>query len=88
MQQLQADISRDLQSWTRELVHNLKTMTPIRTGHARKGWIQTLRPTDIGKKKNYALARNDVDYIERLDEGWSSQAPRGIVEQAVKRTRK
>lgn len=88
IQQLSAEVSRDIQSWTDDLVHNLKTKTPIRSGNARRNWKKTLRPTDIGKKTTYELARNDVDYIERLDNGWSSQAPRGIVEAAVKQTRK
>jgi len=49
--------------------------TPIDTGRARRGW-QTRR-SDI---------RNDVPYIKRLEGGYSRQAPKGFVKQAVTST--
>lgn len=49
--------------------------TPIDTGRARRGW-QT-RTNQI---------RNDVPYIGKLETGYSRQAPRGFVNQALKTT--
>lgn len=85
---LKAEVGRDLDRWVDDLMHNLRTHTPIATGNARKNWVKTFDKKKLGSSSKYSLARNDVEYIERLDEGWSSQAPNGIVEQAIQRTRK
>ena len=88
IRQLEADIVSDLRDFANEYIHMLKTTTPIRTGRARSGWQNIFRPTRLGSGSTIPLARNKVPYIERLDEGWSRQAPRGIVEPALKKTRK
>ena len=49
--------------------------TPIDTGRARRGW--QARGNQI---------RNDVPYIGKLETGYSRQAPKGFVNQAVKTT--
>lgn len=49
--------------------------TPIDTGRARKGW-----------QKRRMEIRNDVPYIGKLEDGYSRQAPRGFVNQAMKST--
>jgi hypothetical protein len=46
--------------------------TPIDTGRARNGW--QARKTGIN---------NAVPYIRKLEEGYSRQAPRGFVQQAL-----
>lgn len=53
--------------------------TPIDTGQARRGWQQR----NYG---NQQIVENQVPYIERLERGWSKQAPRGFVEQAIQAT--
>lgn len=88
IQQLSTDISSDLRAFANEYTHMLKTTTPIRTGRARDGWKNLFRPVQIGRGGTFPLARNRVPYIERLDDGWSRQAPRGIVEPALRKTRK
>ena len=59
-----------------ELSEELKTTarakTPIRTGNARRNWQDK-------KSKTGFTVENKVPYIERLDQGSSKQAPRGIV---------
>lgn len=49
--------------------------TPIDTGRARRGW-----------QKRRDTVRNDVPYIGRLETGYSRQAPRGFVKQALSTT--
>ena len=53
--------------------------TPIDTGRARRGWQQ--RQTGTQK-----ILDNQVPYIERLERGWSKQAPNGFVNQAIQAT--
>lgn len=56
----------------------LKIVTPVDTGKARKGWYN---------KKNYTIygtaageINNDVEYIEILNQGHSKQAPKYFIE--------
>lgn len=49
--------------------------TPIDTGQARRGW-----------QTRQSSVENRVPYIERLEGGWSKQAPRGFVNQAISAT--
>jgi hypothetical protein len=53
----------------------VKSRTPIDEGRARRGWQQ--RSNQI---------ENRVPYIERLEKGYSKQAPRGFVKQAIQAT--
>ena len=85
--QLRTEIDSDFRSWLTEFQHQLRATTPIRSGVARNGWRDTYRG-GIGKQKSFPIARNDVPYIDRLDKGWSQQAPKGIVEEAARKTRK
>lgn len=57
------------------LVTEIKPRTPIDTGNARRGWT-----------KRRDTVRNDVPYIERLEGGYSKQAPRGFTKQAINAT--
>lgn len=52
----------------------IKKRTPIDTGRARRGWQQ----------RGAKTLRNDVPYIERLEGGYSRQAPRGFTKQAIR----
>ena len=51
----------------------LKELTPVATGRARNGWKQERRGNG-----DLAIV-NEVPYIVRLENGYSSQAPRGMV---------
>lgn len=88
IRQLKAEIDTDLSTFVKQYVGMLRSTTPIDTGRARNGWQQTFRKGQVGNKNRVPIARNDVPYIGVLDEGWSKQAPRGIVEPALNRTRK
>jgi len=57
----------------------VRSRTPIDQGRARRGW----QKRSSGKDK---VVYNKVPYIERLEQGWSKQAPRGFTQQAVKST--
>ena len=58
----------------------VKPRTPIDTGQARRGW-QKRQPSLKVRE-----VRNQVDYITKLEKGYSKQAPQGFVNQAVKAT--
>ena len=53
--------------------------TPIDQGRARAGWQQRQSGTNIS-------VENQVPYIDRLERGYSRQAPRGFVNQAISAT--
>lgn len=53
--------------------------TPIDTGRARRGW-------QIRQQGSGPSIENRVPYIERLERGYSRQAPAGFVKQAVAAT--
>jgi hypothetical protein len=53
--------------------------TPIDQGRARAGWQQR-------QQGNTQIVENNVPYIERLEKGYSKQAPRGFVNQAITAT--
>lgn len=63
-----ARIKRELIKVPKESLIEFKALTPIRSGNARRR--TTLSGNTI--EANYP-------YAQRLDEGWSNQAPRGII---------
>lgn len=56
-----------------EMVTELKQRTPVDTGLAQSSW----KTTDTEKGVD---VRNDVEYIQRLNEGSSKQAPAHFIE--------
>lgn len=88
MRELSTEINTDLSKFVKDYVSTLKTTTPIRTGRARNGWQNTFQRKSIGKGGTIPIAKNDVPYIGVLDDGSSRQAPTGIVEPALRKTRK
>ena len=94
MTELNRKISTDLRAFANEFVHQLKTTTPIATGYARNSWRNIYTGKTLGTGGKIPLAQNDAPYIGVLDgrsprgKGWSSQAPDGIVEPALAKTRK
>jgi hypothetical protein len=57
-----------------EVRKEISVRTPILTGTARRGWQQ----------RNQAVVENTVPYIERLEKGYSRQAPNGFVNQGIR----
>ena len=88
MRELSTEINTDLSKFVQEYIVTLKSTTPIRTGRARRGWQNVLKRKAIGKGGTFPIAKNDVPYIGVLDNGSSRQAPTGIVEPALRKTRK
>ena len=87
---LYKEINKDWHAWTDDLSKNLRAATPIDTGAAKQAW-KKLGKFDIGKTARKALIlTNRVGYASILDGSQgrptSRQAPRGIVEPALKKT--
>jgi hypothetical protein len=55
-----------------KLLSELKQATPVDTGKARDGWYFT-----------GSSIRNDVEYIDELNQGTSKQAPAYFIEKTV-----
>ena len=88
IKQLRTEIDTDLSTFVQQYLVQLRSTTPIRTGRARNGWQSTFRKGVAGSGRPVPIAKNNVPYIGVLDEGSSLQAPRGIVEPALNKTRK
>ena len=73
--ELNEDIGKFIDGFTNQLQGNLKRETPKLTGRASRGWT-----------KDKETVSNTVPYINRLDEGWSKQKPRGFVKQTIRKT--
>ena len=74
--ELNKDIEKFIDGFTNTLQSNLKRETPKLTGRASRGWMKPQGDT----------VNNTVPYINRLDEGWSKQKPRGFVKQTIRKT--
>lgn len=59
------------------LLRALVVRTPVDTGRARRGW----KPQIL--KLGNIWIRNDVPYVQYLEDGHSQQAPHGFVNQAM-----
>ena len=56
----------------------IKRITPVRSGRAKRGW-------KLNKKSNKRYeVRNNVPYGQRLDAGYSKQAPKGMTRPALR----
>ena len=75
--QIAKAVSDTVRQVSRDLFAEVKRFTPVKSGRARKGWKFKQK-----NKLHYRIA-NKVPYINRLDEGYSKQAPNGIVRPAV-----
>lgn len=79
MQKLKAEIDQFSTFVADTFKSEVVPRTPIDTGRARRGWQQR----QLGSQQ---IIENQVPYIERLERGYSKQAPRGFVKQAVTAT--
>jgi len=61
----------------------LKKVTPVDTGRARRGWANEMQLTPTELELIEALIFNDVSYIDRLNKGHSKQAPKFFIEQVL-----
>ena len=66
-----ARIKRELAKYPDEALLEFKSLTPIRTGRARRNTRLTANKSEI---------RADYPYAQRLDDGASKQAPQGMTQ--------
>lgn len=84
MNKLIREIGSDYDQFQNELVMELKRRTPKDTGFASSNWKETNQLSDLVKTgRTRSFIENKVPYIQRLDEGWSQQAPEGFVKDAI-----
>lgn len=78
--QIDDELYREILRYQSDLATEFKRQviprTPIDKGRARAGWKQRTNVTQ-------QIVENQVPYIERLEKGYSKQAPRGFVKQAI-----
>lgn len=77
--EIKKSVSDEIKFFTDTYQQEVKKRTPIDTGKARRGW----------KKRTSSKSgeiRNRVPYIEKLEDGYSRQAPNGFVKQALTAT--
>ena len=73
---LRALAAKTVSSLSTNITEEIRVRTPFKTGRARKGWQNRVGSTG-------AIINNDVPYIQRLEDGYSSQARRGFVKQGI-----
>lgn len=76
LKDLENTILQVRQTLASEFKSQVVPRTPIDQGTARRGWQQRQSGKNIS-------VENNVPYIERLERGYSRQAPRGFVNQAI-----
>lgn len=84
---LEKEMSASLDRYFTALTQNLKAATPIQSGAARRGWRKRAE-LEIGSNSTKTVIVNPVPYVGVLDTGTSRQAPQGIVQPAINKTRK
>ena len=73
---LKNELGRFAEGLMSDVLVTARSKTPIQTGNARRGWKKRGRGVDT-------VVENRVPYIKRLDEGYSRQAPNGIVRPTI-----
>lgn len=71
-----AIIEDDIKLMLLDLHNGLVLNTPVDTGNARLGWTVDT---------NAGVIENNVEYVEALNNGHSSQAPAGFIETEIDR---
>ena len=71
------DVDRAMQDIATNTMAILVMRTPVDTGYTRTQWV-----VEWDGPRAFAVA-NRVDWIERLEAGWSAQAPNGIIGASV-----
>jgi hypothetical protein len=84
---LKAQMQKDYDKFVTDFTSNLRVRTPIRTGAARRAWNK-VGDLKIGSGLTKRILTNAVGYASILDDGWSRQEPKGIVDNAFKQTKK
>jgi len=77
LKQLDIEIDRAVDDSTEDSYEYFKSITPKREGNAR-------RNTKYRESNTKAVINADYPYADRLDKGWSKQAPKGMSEPTLK----
>jgi hypothetical protein len=75
---LKNSIDQIVRSITTDLFDSIKKLTPVRSGRAKRGWRMNKQ-----SKTSYQV-KNRLPYIDRLDAGYSKQAPKGMTRPAIR----
>lgn len=76
--ELSNDVDQMVRSISTDLFNTVKQFTPVRSGRAKRSWR-------LRKERKYSYeVSNRVPYIDRLDEGYSKQAPQGMTRPALR----
>lgn len=84
---MQTKMQADFDKFVYNFQSNLRVRTPIRTGAARRAWSK-VGDLKIGSGAQKKILTNQVGYASILDDGYSRQEPKGIVDNAFKQTKK
>ena len=68
----------EFEALVNDLVEELASKTPVKTGNARAGWHASM-------SKDGATIANDVDYVSFLEDGHSGQARQGMIKPSIKK---
>ena len=81
LDELKGSISKDFNAYAQEVYAEIVKTTPVRSGQARRSWTKP-QPT---RKDNYnaVITSSSLPYMQPLDEGYSKQAPNGIIQPAI-----
>ena len=81
MKELTQEIHAPMDQFARSLYLEIIKTTPKRTGQASRAWTkpENIRPDDF----NAVITTNRLPYIERLEEGYSKQAPDGFIQPSI-----
>ena len=81
MKDLRKEVHQPLDRMARDIYLEIIKTTPKRTGQAQRAWTkpENVSPDDF----NAVITTNRLPYIERLEDGWSKQAPDGFIQPSI-----
>ena len=86
MERLDRELKEVANKEIEDLIHygtdQLKIVTPVDEGNARMGWFDEIEKNRYGGFSGGNII-NEVEYIGRLNRGWSQQAPSYFIEQTL-----
>lgn len=81
MDQLRFAVDTKVSSVAEQVETIARSKTPIKSGNARRNW-------NTRKGRQGFTVDNRVPYIGRLEEGYSKQAPQGIIQPTLRAVRR
>lgn len=84
MQALLGEIGDGLDGFFTDLTQEMEKRTPVDTGRAKAGWRKMKKAQ--ARQSVRGIIMNPVNYSAVLDDGWSKQAPHGMVQPAIDAT--